>query len=45
MGADNHAVRTILACVVHVAEQPEGHSDLGCNFIRELSDEEFQALL
>jgi hypothetical protein len=44
-GADGRVARTILACVVHVATQPEGHWALGCNFIRELSDAEFQALI
>lgn len=45
IGADGQIVRTILACVVHVATQPEGQWALGCNFIRELSDEEFRALI
>jgi hypothetical protein len=39
-------VRTsILACVVHIAEPAGGRRALGCNFIRELSDAELQAVL
>jgi hypothetical protein len=36
---------TILACVVHVGQRPEGGCILGCNFIRELSDADLQQLL
>ena len=36
---------TMLACVVHVAEPQDGRRSLGCNFIRELSDEDLRALL
>jgi hypothetical protein len=36
--------RTMLACVVHVAQQGEGKWALGCNFIRSLSEEELKAL-
>jgi len=39
------AVRTILACVVHAAHQPDGLWALGCNFIRELSEEDLQVLV
>jgi hypothetical protein len=39
------AVRTILACVVHAASQRDGRWALGCNFIRELSDEDLQVLV
>jgi hypothetical protein len=35
----------MLACVVHATEPEAGRRSLGCNFIRELSDEELQALL
>jgi hypothetical protein len=35
---------TILACVVHVSRSPEGQV-LGCNFIRELSHKDLQAML
>jgi c-di-GMP-binding flagellar brake protein YcgR len=36
---------TILACVVHVAPAPDGGHILGCNFIRELSERDLQALM
>ena len=42
--AKGQPVFTILACVVHSQTVPEGHL-LGCNFIRELSDTDVQALL
>jgi c-di-GMP-binding flagellar brake protein YcgR len=38
-------VRTMLACVVHTSERAGGKYAVGCNFIRELSEEELQALL
>jgi c-di-GMP-binding flagellar brake protein YcgR len=38
------AARTILACVVH-ANQEEGRWALGCNFIRELTEEDLQVLV
>ena len=44
-GPDGDVARTILACVVHVTTQADGHWALGCNFIRELSEEDFQALI
>jgi hypothetical protein len=37
-------IRTILACVVHVTSRPEGKCLLGCNFIRELNDNDLKAL-
>ncbi len=37
--------RTMLACVVHVTAQSSGIYALGCNFIRELSEDDLQALL
>jgi c-di-GMP-binding flagellar brake protein YcgR len=37
--------RTMLACVVHVNAQANGQFALGCNFIRELSEEDLQALV
>ncbi len=43
-GSDGEA-RTILACVVHVAHQEGGDYALGCNFIRELSEEDLKALV
>ena len=39
------AVRTILSCVVHVSKQAEGEWALGCNFIRELTEEDFRILV
>ena len=36
---------TILACVVHTTSRVGGEYAVGCNFIRELSEEELQALL
>lgn len=42
--AKGQPVLTILACVVHAQTVPEGQI-LGCNFIRELSDADVQALL
>jgi hypothetical protein len=38
-------VRTILACVVHTTLRAGGDYAVGCNFIRELSEEELQSLL
>jgi hypothetical protein len=38
-------VRTILACVVHTTQRNGGDCAVGCNFIRELSEEELQSLL
>jgi hypothetical protein len=38
-------LRTILACVVHTTLRAGGDYAVGCNFIRELSEEELQALL
>jgi hypothetical protein len=43
--ADGRPGATVLACVVHVTPQPSGEWALGCNFIRELSDDELKALL
>ena len=42
--AKGRSVVTILACVVHTQSVREGQI-LGCNFIRELSDSDIQALL
>jgi hypothetical protein len=39
-----HPVVTILACVVHTQDAPEGQI-LGCSFIRELTDADIKALL
>jgi hypothetical protein len=43
--ADGKVVRTILACVVHVTTLARGRWALGCNFIRELSEEDLEALV
>lgn len=42
--ATGTSVVNILACVVHVSPGDDGRT-LGCNFIRELSDKDLQALL
>jgi hypothetical protein len=39
------SARTILACVVHVTTRPGSERLLGCNFIRELSEDDLKALL
>ncbi len=44
-GKDGREVRTILACVVHSTLRASGDLALGCNFIRELAEEELQVLL
>jgi head-tail adaptor len=36
---------TILACVVHITVRAAGDHAVGCNFIRELTEEEMQAIL
>jgi hypothetical protein len=38
-------VRTILACVVHTTECTGGDYAVGCNFIRELREDELESLL
>jgi hypothetical protein len=38
-------VRTILACVVHSTQRANGELVAGCNFIRELGEDELAALL
>lgn len=43
--ATGSASRTILCCVVHVASQEAGTWALGCNFIRQLTEDDLQALL
>jgi len=45
VGPDGNVARTILACVVHVTQQTSGDYALGCNFIRELSEEDLKALI
>ena len=41
-GAESFA---ILACVVHVSAAPEGGHVLGCNFIRELNENDLKNLM
>ena len=41
---DRVVTRTLLSCVVHVSQR-EGQWALGCNFIRELSDEDLRAMI
>jgi hypothetical protein len=36
--------RTILACIVHVTQRPDGKCLHGCNFIRELAESDMKAL-
>jgi hypothetical protein len=43
-GAPGRAPLTILACVVHVSTQSDGGHVLGCNFIRELGEQDLQRL-
>ncbi len=42
---DGRLVRTILACVVHTTLRSGGDYAVGCNFIRELNEDELQSLL
>jgi hypothetical protein len=43
-GTQGKGTLTILVCVVHVSAVADGEWALGCTFIRELDDKEFQAL-
>jgi hypothetical protein len=45
LGKDGRTRRTILACVVHVTKHGVNSLALGCNFIRELSDEDIRDLI
>jgi hypothetical protein len=45
LAASSSASRTMLCCVVHVTSHNAGQWALGCNFIRQLSEEDLQALL
>lgn len=45
MDKDGRMVRTILACVVHTTQRAVGDYAVGCNFIRELTEDELQSLL
>jgi hypothetical protein len=44
-GRNGALVRTILACVVHSTERANGDVVIGCNFIRELGEDELDTLL
>jgi hypothetical protein len=44
MNSAGQVVRTILACVVHASTQ-DGRAALGCNFIRQLNEEDLKALI
>lgn len=39
-GVEGRPMNTVLACVIHVTPQPDGEWALGCNFARELTDED-----
>jgi hypothetical protein len=43
--SENGEKRTILACVVHVYSRGEKDRQLGCNFIHEMSEKDFESLL
>jgi c-di-GMP-binding flagellar brake protein YcgR len=43
--AEGELLRTILACVVHSTQRTNGDLVIGCNFIRELGEDELQTLL
>lgn len=45
LGNDGQTRRTILACVVHMTQRGEHAFALGCNFIRELSEQDIQELI
>jgi hypothetical protein len=44
-GSGEQTALTMLASVVRAGHMPDGRCTLGCNFIRELSEEELRALL
>lgn len=39
------ATKSLLACIVHVTQHPGGPWAVGCNFMRNLSDEDLEALV
>ena len=45
VGRQGTVTRSILACVVHSTRQSDGALAVGCNFIRELAEEELRSLL
>lgn len=44
-GRQGQPVRSILACIVHTTVRADGELAVGCNFIRELGEDELNALL
>lgn len=42
---NNQPDRSMLACVVYMAERPEGKRAIGCNFLHELSERELRELV
>jgi hypothetical protein len=44
-GRHGEPVRSILACIVHTTVRAGGELAVGCNFIRELSEDELSALI
>lgn len=42
---NGHQLRTILACIIHTTTRTNGEHAVGCNFIRELTEDELKALL
>jgi hypothetical protein len=44
VGKQGHE-RTLLTCVVHAVKQGDADWQLGCNFIRELSEDDFQDMM
>jgi hypothetical protein len=45
MDKNDRMMRTILACVVHTTQRSSGDFAVGCNFIRELTEDELHSLL
>ena len=45
VNGEGATVKTILACAVHVTGHPGGEYSLGCNFIRQLQEEELTGLV
>lgn len=45
LGKDGKPVKTILSCVAHTTHRGEHEWGLGCNFIRELSESDFEELV
>lgn len=43
--SDGQPVRSILACIVHTTTRANGERAIGCNFIRELAEEDLQSLI